>query len=170
MKESTTYDNYPIGIVLISNLTIFSIYILGALILSGYGILIVALYILYCFWLEIRLLRKSCVNCYYYGKLCFSGKGQLCSLIFKKGDPKRFTCAKIIWIQILPDFLVSLFPILGGVILSIIDFSLLRIDLMILLVILGFPVTGYIRGNLACRYCKQREIGCPAVELFSKNK
>jgi F0F1-type ATP synthase membrane subunit c/vacuolar-type H+-ATPase subunit K len=27
---------------------------------------------------------------------------------------------------------------------------------------------GYIRGNLTCKYCKQREIGCPAEQLFSK--
>jgi hypothetical protein len=27
-----------------------------------------------------------------------------------------------------------------------------------------------VRGQLACRYCKQREIGCPAAQLFNKQK
>jgi hypothetical protein len=26
------------------------------------------------------------------------------------------------------------------------------------------------RGQLACRYCKQREIGCPAAQLFDSTK
>jgi hypothetical protein len=27
-----------------------------------------------------------------------------------------------------------------------------------------------VRGHLACRFCKQREIGCPSVQLFDKTK
>jgi hypothetical protein len=27
-----------------------------------------------------------------------------------------------------------------------------------------------VRGQLACRYCKQREIGCPAAQLFDTTK
>jgi hypothetical protein len=27
-----------------------------------------------------------------------------------------------------------------------------------------------VRGQLACKYCKQRELGCPAEQLFSKTK
>ncbi|MFH1684097.1 MAG: hypothetical protein ABIA67_04360 [Candidatus Margulisiibacteriota bacterium] len=34
--------------------------------------------------------------------------------------------------------------------------------------ILGVPVVGYLRGSLACKFCKQRELGCPAEQLFSK--
>ena len=59
-----------------------------------------------------------------------------------------------------------LIPLLAGLYLSFIDFSWLRLFLMILLVILAFPVVGFVRGNLACRYCKQRELGCPAAKLF----
>jgi len=169
MKTSKveTYENYPLPFVIFSNLVGLSIYVLGAVILSGVGWPIVVLYLLYCLALEIRLFKKSCVDCYYYGKLCFSGRGLLCSLFFKKGDPKRFLCTQISWIQLIPDFLVTLIPLIGGIILSIIDFNWLRLTLMIILVILGFPVIGYIRGSLACLHCKQRDLGCPAVEFFS---
>lgn len=166
-NKTECYENYPPHFVLISNLFAFSIYLLGAVILSGFGLPIVIIYLLYCAALEVRLFKMSCVDCYYYGKLCFSGRGLLCSLFFKKGDPERFINKKIAWKHIVPDLLVPFIPLIGGIILSIIDFNWLRIALMVLLVILGFPVMGYIRGNLACLYCKQRELGCPAVEFFS---
>jgi hypothetical protein len=161
------YEKYPPLSVLASNLATFSIYLLGAILLSDIGWPVVAIYLLYCLWLEYRVLKNSCVNCYYYGKLCFSGKGLLSSIFFKKGDPKNFLCRKLTWLDILPDFLVSLVPFLAGVVMSFLAFSWLRLGLMFLLLIIGFPVTGYIRGNLACKYCKQRELGCPAAELFS---
>jgi hypothetical protein len=27
-----------------------------------------------------------------------------------------------------------------------------------------------VRGHIACKYCKQREIGCPAQRLFDRTK
>jgi hypothetical protein len=166
MNKSRPYENYPPLFVLGSDLVTFSIYILGAFILSGFGWLVVALYILYCLFLEVRLLKMSCVNCYYYGKLCFSGHGLLCSFFFKKGDPKGFLCKKITWVQIVPDFLLSLIPLAAGIYLSLVSFSWLRLGLMALLIVAAFPSAGYIRMNLACLHCRQKELGCPATELF----
>jgi hypothetical protein len=40
--------------------------------------------------------------------------------------------------------------------------------LVIALLLLGFPGNALVRGQLACKYCKQREIGCPATQLFDK--
>jgi hypothetical protein len=164
------YENYPLLSVVVSNLITFSIYTLGALILSGLGWIAVAAFLFYCLGLEIRLLKISCVDCYYYGKLCFSGRGMICSFFFKKGDPQRFLCKQITWVQILPDFLVALIPLLAGIYLSIIAFNWLRLGLMLLLIILAFPATGYLRSHLACLNCKQRELGCPASELFGGKK
>jgi hypothetical protein len=36
--------------------------------------------------------------------------------------------------------------------------------------LLTFIGNGLVRGSLACKYCKQREIGCPAEQLFNKKK
>ena len=60
--------------------------------------------------------------------------------------------------------------IIGGIILLSYDFSFLRLGLILLLTIFFFGGTGFIRGSFACKYCKQKEVGCPAQEVFGKKK
>ncbi|MCX6740677.1 MAG: hypothetical protein NTZ49_05645 [Candidatus Parcubacteria bacterium] len=115
-------------------------------------------------------MKHHCVNCYYYGKYCAFGKGKLSSLLFKKGGSDKFLKKEITWKSMLPDFLISLVPLIAGVILLILNFSWLLLILIVILVILTSVGNGFIRGSLACKYCKQREIGCPAEQLFNKNK
>lgn len=170
MEEPETYENFPAWIAILSNLVSISIYVLGAYILAGFGILFALLYLLYCLWLEVRILRRSCVDCYYYGKVCGLGKGKLCALLFRKGDPQKFVEKEISWAHILPDFMVSIIPLAGGIILLVRDFTWLLAALLIILGFLSFGCTAVIRGSFACKYCKQREIGCPAEQLFGGKK
>jgi hypothetical protein len=156
--------------VFISNLVSVLIYAAGATIIFQLGWIWLALYLLYILGLEIRLMKKSCVNCYYYGKFCAFGKGKLSALFFKKGDPKAFLKNKITWKNIIPDFLVSIIPLAVGIVLLITNFSWLVLGLIILLAFLTSAGNSYVRGSLACKFCKQREIGCPAERLFNKNK
>jgi hypothetical protein len=165
-----TYENFPLWIPTLAVLFSLSVYAIGAYILSGFGIFFSVLYLLYCLWVELRVIQMSCVNCYYYGKVCAFGKGKLCSLFFKKGDPKRFLAKKISWVQILPDFLVFIFPLVGGILLLITGFSWILAGLLALLTVIFLGGTGFIRGSCACKFCKQRELGCPAEKLFSKRK
>ena len=164
------YENYPLGIVLMSNLLSILIYIIGAFILYQIGIIWLILYIMYILILEFRLIRGHCTNCYYYGKNCAFGKGKISSIFFKKGDLNKFCKMQITWKDLIPDFLVSLIPIIVGIIVLIIDFSWLILVLIILLVILTSFGNGFVRGQLACKYCKQKELGCPAEKLFNKKK
>ncbi len=164
----TTYENFPAGLVLLSTLITISIYVLGALILAGFGIGVILLYLGYCSWVEFRVLKHSCVNCYYYGKICCLGRSKLASLLFQQGDPQRFIDRKISWKDIIPDFLVSIIPMIGGIVLLIKDFTILTLFLMIIMFFLTIVGNAWIRGSFACKYCKQREIGCPAVQLFDK--
>jgi hypothetical protein len=120
--------------------------------------------------LEIRVMKRSCVNCYYYGKYCAFGKGKISSLFFKKGTPKAFLKRKISWKDILPDFLVSIIPLIAGIVLLILNFNWLLLILIVLLAILTSAGNSFVRGSLACKFCKQREIGCPAEQLFNKRK
>ncbi|MFC1917662.1 hypothetical protein ACFLXH_03315 [Chloroflexota bacterium] len=170
MKEIKCYENYPLWIVLLSNIVSFTIYATGAFVIYRIGWIWLILYVLYIAWLEIRLLRRSCVNCYYYGKVCAFGKGKVSRLFFKKGDTNRFKKDKITWKDIVPDFMVSLIPIVAGVILLVIDFNWLLLSMVLLLLLLSSTGNGLIRGLLACQYCRQREIGCPAEQLFNRNK
>jgi hypothetical protein len=90
--------------------------------------------------------------------------------LFKKGDPQKFVEKEVSWSKILPDFMVFIFPLVGGIILLVIDFTLLLVAMLAILVILSFVGNAVIRGSFACKYCKQREIGCPAEKMFIKEK
>jgi hypothetical protein len=168
--KAKCYEGYPLWIVLIANSITFSIYAAGAFVLYQIGWIWLVLYILYVIGLEIRLLGRSCVNCYYHGKVCAFGKGKLSCLWFKKDSTKKFEADKITWKDIVPDFLVSLIPIIAGIILLVIDFNWLLLSMVLVVVVFTFIGNGLVRGSLACKYCKQREIGCPAEQLFNKDR
>ena len=134
------------------------------------GIIFAALFAAYIIWVETRLLLKSCKYCYYYGKLCAFGKGKCSALLFKKGEPEKFLRTEITMKDVIPDFLTFIFPLIGGIVLLFSNFSWLIVVLLAILVILGFGGNAVVRGSFACKYCKQREIGCPAEKLFGKKE
>jgi hypothetical protein len=168
--ETGTYENFPARIVFLANGVSLSIYALGTYILARGGMWFAILYVLYCLWAESNILRKSCVHCYYYGKVCGLGKGKLCSWLFRKGDPQKFIEREVSWRDIIPDMLVLIFPLIGGIVLLFKDFTWLLVVLLGLLVLLSFGGNAVVRGSYACKYCKQRELGCPAQRLFSGKK
>jgi hypothetical protein len=170
MKKERYFENYPCWIVFLANLVSVAIYLAGALIIYQTGLIWLILYIIYILILEFRLIGGHCRDCYYYGKTCAFGKGKISSIFFKKGNIKNFCKMKITWKDLIPDFLVSLIPIVIGIIILIKDFSWFILSLIIILVILTSIGNGFVRGNLACKYCKQRKIGCPAQKLFEKRK
>ena len=169
-NKAKCYENYPFWIILVSNFVSIAIYLLGGFIIYQLGLVWLLIYVLYVVWLEIRLLKGSCANCYYHGKYCAFGKGKLSCLFFKKGDPKKFIHMQITWKEIIPDFLVSIIPLLLGIVLLIRNFSWILLGIMVLLILFTAVGNAFVRGSLACKYCKQREIGCPAEKLFSKTK
>ncbi len=170
MKKSEGYERFPLWMVLLSNLLSIAIYSIGLYIFLQFGILFAILFIVYVLWTEIRLLEKSCRHCYYYDKTCAFGKGRCCALFFKKGDPKKFIKTKITVMDILPDFLVFILPLIGGIVLVFYSFSWSTVTLLVILVVLGFGGNAIIRGSFACKHCKQRGIGCPAEKLFAEKR
>lgn len=167
--ENKAYENFPIWIPLLACGLSLSIYALGIYIFRLLGIAFMILYIIFCLWIELKILKGSCVNCYYYGKTCGLGRGRLCGLLLKKGNPESFSEKEISWKDLIPDFLVMIFPLIGGIIILIRDFNWLILVLMVILVVLCMGGNALIRGSLACKYCKQRELGCPAEQLFNKS-
>jgi hypothetical protein len=145
-----------------------SIYAVGAYVFSRLGILFAVLYLSFGFWIGLRILQESCANCFYYRKICGLGRGKLCALFFKRGNPEEFVKREISWKTLLPDFMVLILPLIGGTIYLIRDFTWLIFALMITLTVLSLGGNALMRGALACKYCKQREIGCPAQQLFNK--
>jgi hypothetical protein len=55
-------------------------------------------------------------------------------------------------------------------VLLIIDFNWVILVMILLLLLLTTVGNAIIRGSLACRHCVQREIGCPAEQLFKRDK
>lgn len=155
---------------MLSNLVSISIYGLGFAILFRLGLLFAILYLIYILIFELRLIKNHCTDCYYWGKTCGFGKGKISSWIFKKGDSSRFCSKSMTWKDIIPDMLISLIPIIVGVILLIIKFQYILLVGLLLLFLLTTIGNGYIRGSLTCKYCKQKELGCPADKLFNKEK
>lgn len=131
MGQRKSYENYPCWIMLISNFVSIAIYLIGAFIISQIGLIWLVVYLLYIVGLEIRLMRRSCVNCYYYGKYCAFGKGKISSWFFKKGSSHNFLKDKITWKDILPDFLVSIIPFIVGIISLILNFNWLLLTLIV---------------------------------------
>jgi hypothetical protein len=165
-----SYENFPLWIVLLSNLFTISTYLIGIYIFSQLGLLFAFLYLAYVLFLEFRVIAMSCRYCYYYGKTCAFGKGRCCALLFKKGDPKKFLRKEITMKDMLPDFLVFILPILAGFAILVFNFSWTIAVLMAALFVLSTAGNAFIRGSYACKYCKQRKLGCPADKLFSKKK
>ena len=169
MGKSVTYHHFPFRTVFLSNAVSLSIYTLGFIMLFKLGLLYSLLFLAYLAVLEYRLLRYHCTNCWYWGKSCGFGKGRLSALFFKKGNPSKFCSRSFTWQDMIPDILVTLIPMITGIILLIIRFDIFILSALILLALLTTSGNSYIRGKLTCRHCKQKELGCPAAELFRQN-
>jgi hypothetical protein len=168
MQDPASLEAYPVSTVLVSNLVPVLIYAIGIYLLLQSGLLWVAAYLVFVLILEYRLLSRHCVDCYYYGKCCAFGKGSLSARFFRRGRPERFSGMTISWKDIVPDFLVFIIPVIAGILILVQGFSWTVLALVIALLLLGFLGNALVRGKLACRYCRQREIGCPAQALFDK--
>jgi hypothetical protein len=168
--SKSTYENYPRWIVLLSNINTLAIYIIGAAIIFHIGLAWCIIYIIYILFLELKLLQKSCRNCYYYGKYCAFGKWKLSALLYPKGNPQKFLKKKITRKNLIPDALVSLIPIIIGIILLTYHFDRWITIGIVIIIALTTQGNNCIRGKLACTHCKQRELGCPASQLFDKIK
>jgi hypothetical protein len=160
------YDDYPLWMIAMSNALSLSIYVVGLYILAQLGIIFALFYLLYFIILEINLYRKSCVNCYYYGKLCGFGKGKMCASLFPRGDPTRFNERKLAWWNMLPDLLILILPLIGGIVSLFINFRWMILGAIIVITILALKGNEFIRRSFSCAHCKQRVLGWPAAQLF----
>lgn len=90
--------------------------------------------------------------------------------MFAKGDISKFCAMKLTWKDMIPDMMVSFIPLVTGIVLLILHFNLVLLSALLLLTILTTAGNAYTHGSLTCKYCKQRDLGCPAEALFNKTK
>ena len=163
----STYEKYPFSTVLVANAVSILVYAAGITLCSRVSLYAAWLYAGYCLWMEFRLLRGSCVNCFYYGNRCAFGKGKLSGILFRKGDPARFADHEFTWKQLWPDLLLLAIPLLGGIVTLLMRFDLVTVIAMAVILLLSTMGNAFVRGTLACSHCAQRELGCPAAQLFN---
>lgn len=163
------YENYPWWSIVLSDLVPLTIYVIAGVLIYQFGLIAFIIYLIYFAILEITYYPRACVYCYYYGKWCFSGKGKVAALFFKKQDPKIFCKRKANFLSTLPELLVVIVPVILGVYLLIQDFNLWVLILIIFDILLWMFGNALVRGKLACPHCAQGQICCPASNLFNKN-
>ncbi|MBN1421513.1 MAG: hypothetical protein JXP34_22260 [Planctomycetes bacterium] len=164
-----SFESYPVWMVAVCNAVGLATYAIGFSLMARPGIAWALLYAAYCAWIEWRVLSGSCRRCHYYGKRCGFGRGLACSWFLRK-DSRSLSESRISWRDIVPDFLVTLVPLGVGIVMLIRSFSWPALAAIVALAFLGSAGTGLVRGRIACRYCRQRELGCPAEQLFGKTK
>ncbi len=168
MEPTDRFEEYPLETVLVSNFVSLAVYGIGLFILAGTGPFFWIPYLVFILAMEFRLLRYHCPNCWYWGKTCAFGKGRISALFFRKGIPEKFCAKPMTWRAMIPDILISLIPLVAGIVLLVNGFNPLLLAALLLLVLLTTSGSGYIRGTLACNHCKQAELGCPALKLFER--
>ncbi len=162
------YEHFPLHTVILSNLVSLFIYGFGFFILSQITIIIAFMYLIFVLFMERRLIRHHCINCYYWSKYCGFGKGKISALLFKKGDNSLFCAKPMTWKDMLPELLISFLPVFAGIVLLIINFDVFLLISVIFVLILSTAGNGIIRSTMTCNYCKQQQLGCPADKLFNK--
>lgn len=108
------------------------------------------------------VLRKLvCTNCYYYGKWCGTGWGKLAALFFKQGSIDNFSRSIGIKLAPLTYGLLSLIPLVLGIVAVIREFTIPRVSVPVLLFLISFYSGAVSRGK-ACANCKMRTV-CPGA-------
>lgn len=169
-KQQELFEKYPGWIILTTSLVALINYAAGFYILFQTGLIWGICFIIYIIYLELSLYKDGCASCYYYGKTCAFGRGKIASLLFKKDDPEKFCQKEISWKTMIPQILLSLVPIIVGVLLLIKDFDWITLLVMLTPVVLWIFGNPVIYGKLACSHCKQKNICCPVCEHFKPKK
>ena len=168
-KNLKIYENYPIWIIILTNILMLAVYVAGAYIMFSLGLITGLLYTVFIILLEFYNLKEGCINCCYYGRLCAFGKGLIASKFFKKGNPEKFYERELGLKDFIPQILVVLIPLIVGIVLIFSrGFNIPILIAVIYPIISWFIINPILYGKLACIHCKQGSIGCPALKFFSK--
>ncbi len=157
-QKTVYYENYPLSIVILENLTSLTLYILGTIILSGFSMIIGAGYFIFCLISVAIIWFLVCPFCYYYGKVCPCGYGKFAPFLVKEGDKKKFK-KQFKYLVIFSTFSFGL-PVIGGLFLLIKNYTLLLLIELSIFAIIAFWIIPLQAKKISCKHCKQRS-ECP---------
>lgn len=164
------YENYPFWRILIYNFFVWSVYLVGlylTFLLWAWASLIFFIFLVF---VESSVYRNACSCCYYYGKMCVSGRSKIAPLIVKRKNPKKFCEKKFSLKDFIPNLLIAFIPIVAGIYLLIKNFNWFILSLTLWPLIITFAGNPILYGKVACPHCKQGAKCCPACEFFLKQK
>lgn len=167
--EAKKLENYPIKIVCVSaTLTIIS-YLLGTAVFYVLSPLLGVLFLILTITNIGVSMKLRCTNCFYLGKYCNFGLGKLAAILFKKGNPEEFSNRRKVIPTAVLSFGTMLLPIVAGILLLLIDFSIGNITLLSVYILFGIVPNFFVRGSF-CEKCMQGQLGCPSYEQMIKSR
>jgi len=157
--EGALYNEYPRSTPVIENAVWVAAIVLGAAILAPVHAAAAVAYAAYsvaCLYLLIP--RLVCTRCGYFGSTCHSGQGKIAALLFSPRDPSGFE-ASFRWMRLAAP--VFLAPLVAGLPLLAIEFSVARLVLLAAFAVIALGLTRLVTKRLGCAHCRQRA-ACPA--------
>ena len=154
------FEEHPKSKIIFGNLMMILWIALGTIGCWFFTPLVAWIYLTIAIVMVFFVLRKIvCTNCYYYDKWCSIGWGKLSALFFKKGDIESFKTSIGLKLAPLTYGLLSLIPLILVIISIFIQFSINKIIILVLLLLVSF-YSGSIGRKSACSNCKMKLI-CP---------
>ena len=155
------YERYPSSTVMFRTALSIIIFIIGAIILMGFGRSVAIGYLVFSAIMMVWFMRFRCKYCYYYGKVCTAGFGSLAPMFFKRGDNRKFPQ----YVEhAYPIFLVWALPTFGGIVLLILNRTLEALGLLVIFILLSFVFSERTLKKYGCDYCKQKA-NCPTYQF-----
>lgn len=158
---------YSRKIICINMLFTFLSYFIGSLVIFSFNSIAGIFYAILCILTIFLSLKLRCSYCFYYGKRCGFGFGILSKLFFSQGESKEFNNSKNVIPVLIFSICVSIIPVIVGIVLIIVNFSVFHLIYFILYITVAFLPNFFMR-NKVCERCEQGKLGCPAYDKISK--
>ena len=160
-------ENYSRKIICMNLLLTFLSYFIGTLVIYSFNLIAGIFYVILCILTIILSLKLRCSYCFYYGKRCGFGFGVLSKILFSQGESKEFNNSKNIIPVLVFSLGTSFIPVVIGIVLLIVNFSVFHLIYFILYILVAFLPNFFARSKV-CKHCEQSKLGCPAFDKISK--
>ena len=152
--------------MILHNLPEFIMYVLGSIIMSYLGLVVLIIFVVYFVFSTLWFMRFICTYCPHYDKLkCPSGYAPVAAKLFKKRDMNKFSIMFKRHIGVVfPTWFV---PVIAGIYIILVDFSIVTIWLLIVFIVDAFIILPISSRRYGCDYCDLRD-KCPWMGRYGK--
>jgi len=159
---------YTLSQILIHNIPLFSMYVLGTVLIAIFNILIAVIFIIYLIVSNYLFLSLICAYCPHYGtRTSLCGYALVAKHVTTRKSARGFKSNFRKYIGVIfPNWF---FPLIIGIFLIYISFNWIILILLIVFIIIAFIGVPYLSKSKSCTTCKLRN-NCPWMCLYSKKK